>query len=156
MKDREAPLVVLLSGPNLDLLGEREPEIYGHAKLADHVAAAVEEATRCGLALEHRQTNHEGELVEWVHEARGRAAALIVNAGALTHYSWSLHDALAAFDGVVIELHLSNPAAREPWRHTSVVAAVADGAIAGFGGLGYRLAVQAAAKLLAVRSSDTT
>ena len=107
--------------------------------------------SRCGLELEHHQTNHEGELVELVHGARGRAAALIVNAGALTHYSWSLHDALAAFDGIVVELHLSNPAAREPWRHTSVVAAVADGAIAGFGGLGYPLAVQAVARLLAQR-----
>jgi 3-dehydroquinate dehydratase-2 len=146
-------LVVLLSGPNLDLLGERQPEVYGRAKLVDHVAAATEEATTCGLELEHHQTNHEGELVELVHGARGRAAALIVNAGALTHYSWSLHDALAAFDGVVVELHLSNPAAREPFRHTSVVAGVADGAIAGFGGLGYPLAVQAVARLLADRSS---
>ncbi len=146
-------LVVLLSGPNLDLLGERQPEVYGRAQLADHVAAAHEEATRCGLELEHHQTNHEGELVELVHEARGRAAALIVNAGALTHYSWSLHDALAAFDGIVVELHLSNPAAREPFRHTSVVAAVAHGAIAGFGGLGYPLAVQAVARLLAERSA---
>ena len=104
--------------------------------------------SRAVSSLEHHQTNHEGELVELVHGARGRAAALIVNAGALTHYSWSLHDALAAFDGVVVELHLSNPAAREPWRHTSVVAPVADGSIAGFGGLGYRLAVQAVARLL--------
>ena len=141
-------LIVLLSGPNLDLLGERQPEIYGTATLADHVTAATEEAARCGLELEHHQTNHEGELVELVHAARGRAAALIVNAGALSHYSWSLHDALAAFDGVVVELHLSNPAAREPWRHTSVVAPVAQGTIAGFGGLGYPLAVQAVARLL--------
>jgi 3-dehydroquinate dehydratase-2 len=81
-------LVVMLSGPNLDLLGERQPDVYGTATLADHVAAAVEEATRCGLELEHHQTNHEGELVELVHDARGRADALIVNAGALTHYSW--------------------------------------------------------------------
>jgi 3-dehydroquinate dehydratase-2 len=144
-------LVVVLSGPNLDLLGDRQPDVYGTAKLADHVAAAGEEAARCGLELEHHQTNHEGELVELVHGARGRAAAIIVNAGALSHYSWSLHDALAAFDGVVVELHLSNPAAREPWRHTSVVAAVADGAIAGFGGVGYPLAVQAVARLLVDR-----
>ena len=142
-------LVVLLSGPNLNLLGERQPEVYGRATLADHVAAATEEATSCGLELEHHQTNHEGELVELVHGARGRAAALIVNAGAFTHYSWSLHDALAALDGVVVELHLSNPAAREPFRHTSVVAGVANGVIAGFGGLGYPLAVQAVARLLA-------
>jgi 3-dehydroquinate dehydratase-2 len=150
-----AALVVLLSGPNLDLLGEREPEIYGTARLADHVAAAVDEATRCGLELEHHQSNHEGELVDLVHAARGRAGALIVNAGALTHYSWSLHDALAAFDGIVVELHLSNPAAREPWRHTSVIADVSHGTIAGFGGLGYPLAVQAVARLLAARAAGT-
>jgi len=149
-------LVVLLSGPNLDLLGEREPDVYGRHTLADHVATATEEAARCGLELEHHQSNHEGELVDLVHGARGRAAALIVNAGALTHYSWSLHDALAAFEGVVVELHLSNPAAREPWRHTSVVAGVADGTITGFGGLGYSLAVAAVARLLAERASGTT
>ena len=146
------PLVVLLSGPNLNLLGEREPAVYGTATLEDHVAAATAEAETCGLALEHHQTNHEGELVELVHGARRRAAGLVVNAGALTHYSWALHDALAAFDGVVVELHLSNPAAREPWRHTSVVAPVADGSIVGFGGLGYRLAVQAVARLLGART----
>ena len=145
-------LVVLLSGPNLNLLGEREPAVYGTATLEDHVAAASAEAEACGLALEHHQTNHEGELVELVHGARRRAAGLVVNAGALTHYSWALHDALAAFEGVVVELHLSNPAAREPWRHTSVVAPVADGSIVGFGGLGYRLAVQAVARLLGARS----
>ena len=105
---------MLLSGPNLNLLGDREPAVYGPETLADHVAAAAAEADGCGLALEHHQTNHEGELVELVHGARGRAAALVVNAGALTHYSWALHDALAAFDGVVVELHLSNPAARNP------------------------------------------
>ncbi|HXQ75118.1 MAG TPA: type II 3-dehydroquinate dehydratase [Acidimicrobiales bacterium] len=149
-----APLVVLLSGPNLNLLGERQPEVYGRATLDDHVAGATAEADVCGLALEHHQTNHEGELVELVHGARGRAAALVVNAGALTHYSWALHDALAAFEGVVIELHLSNPAAREPWRHVSVVAPVSDGTIVGFGGLGYRLAVQAVARLLSSRPVD--
>jgi 3-dehydroquinate dehydratase-2 len=144
----DPPVVVLLSGPNLDLRGEREPEIYGTDSLEDHVGRATSEATRLGLALEHHQSNHEGELVELVHGARGRAAAIIVNLGALTHYAWSLHDALATFDGVVVELHLSNPAGREPWRHTSVVAPVADGSIAGFGGLGYVLAVGAVARLL--------
>jgi len=146
-------LIVLLSGPNLNLLGERQPEIYGAATLADHVAAAEVAATQRGFELEHLQTNHEGDLVEAVHAARGRAAAIIVNAGALTHTSWSLHDALAAFGGVVVELHLSNPAAREPFRHTSVVAPVADGCIAGFGGLGYPLAVEAVSRLLADRSA---
>lgn len=142
------PLVLLLSGPNLDLLGEREPAVYGRATLEDHVATARQVGDRLGLEIEHRQSNHEGELIEAVHEARHRAAAVIVNAGALTHTSWSLHDALAAFEGVVVELHLSNPAAREPFRHLSVVAPVADGSIAGFGGLGYELAVEAVARLL--------
>ena len=149
MSAADTPVVVLLSGPNLDLLGAREPEVYGTDTLDDHVARAAGEATRLGLVLEHHQSNHEGELVELVHGARGRAAAIIANLGALTHYAWSLHDALAMFDGVVVELHLSNPAGREPWRHTSVVASVADGSIAGFGGLGYVLAVGAVARLLA-------
>jgi 3-dehydroquinate dehydratase II len=135
--------ILLLSGPNLNLLGEREPSVYGSATLEDHVAVAGGAASRLGYELEHLQTNHEGELVEAVHAARGRAAAIIVNAGALSHTSWSLHDALAAFDGVVVELHLSNPAAREPFRHLSVIAPVADGCIAGFGGIGYGLAVEA-------------
>jgi 3-dehydroquinate dehydratase-2 len=143
------PIVLLLSGPNLDLLGERQPEVYGTATLADHVATAAAEAERHGLRLEHLQSNHEGELVEAVHAARRRAAAIVVNAGALTHYSWALHDALAAFEGPIVELHLSNPGGREPWRHTSVVAPVASGTIAGFGGDGYRLALDATARLLA-------
>ena len=145
-------LIVLLSGPNLDLLGQREPAIYGTATLDDHVATATAAASGLGYALEHHQSNHEGELVEAVHAARGRAAAMIVNAGALSHSSWSLHDALAAFDGVVVELHLSNPAAREPFRHTSVIAPVAAGCIAGFGGIGYGLAVDAVHRLLTAPS----
>ena len=145
-------LMLLLSGPNLDLLGEREPDVYGSETLEDHVGAARTSAEALGFDLEHFQSNHEGDLVEAIHGARGRAVAVIVNAAALTHTSWSLHDALAAYDGVVIELHLSNPAAREPFRHTSTIAPVADGCIAGFGGLGYPLAVEAAARVLAVRS----
>lgn len=144
------PLVLLLSGPNLDLLGERQPEVYGTETLADHVATATAEAARHGLAVEHLQSNHEGDLVEAVHGARNRCAAIVVNAGALTHYGWSLHDALAAFAGPVVELHLSNPGGREPWRHTSVVAPVASGTVAGFGGDGYRLALDAVAHLLGV------
>lgn len=143
-----APVVVVLSGPNLNLLGDREPEIYGFATLDDHVAAALAEAAQWGLAVEHHQSNHEGDMVDAVHGARGRAAALIVNAGALTHYAWALHDALATFSGPVIELHLSNPARREEWRRTSVVAPVATATIAGLGGLGYQLAVRAVAELL--------
>jgi 3-dehydroquinate dehydratase-2 len=140
--------VLLVSGPNLDLLGEREPQVYGAESLEDLVAAARAAASRCGLELEHFQSNSEGEIVDAVHRARGRASAIVVNAGALTHYSWSLHDALVAFDGAVVELHLSNPAARESWRHRSVVAPAADGSVSGFGGLGYELAVEAAARLL--------
>lgn len=148
MSETARPLVVLVSGPNLDLLGEREPEIYGTETLADHVERASASAARLGLALEHVQSNHEGDLIEAIHAARGRAAAIVVNAGALTHTSWSLHDALAAFDGIVVELHLSNPAGREPFRHTSVVAPVADGLVAGFGGLGYELAIEAVRRML--------
>jgi 3-dehydroquinate dehydratase-2 len=144
-----APTVLLLHGPNLNLLGEREPEVYGTATLDDHVATARSAAEAAGLALEHLQSNHEGELVEAIHGARGRCAAIIINPGALTHYGWSLHDALAAYDGVVVELHLSNPNAREPWRHTSVVSPVADGSIMGFGGHGYALAVEAVRRKLA-------
>ena len=140
--------VLLLSGPNLNLLGEREPSVYGTATLADHVATATKAASAAGLDLEHLQANGEQELVDAVHAARGRCAAIVVNAGALTHYGWSLHDALAAFDGPVVELHLSNPQRRESWRHTSVIAPVATATIAGAGATGYRLAVEAAAALL--------
>lgn len=141
--------VLLLSGPNLDLLGEREPEVYGTATLADHVAAAQAVAEAHDLTLEHLQSNHEGVLVDAVHDARGRCAAIVINAGALTHYAWSLHDALAAFDGPIVELHLSNPAGREAWRSTSVVAPVATAVIAGLGGHGYPMALAAVARLLA-------
>jgi 3-dehydroquinate dehydratase-2 len=141
--------VLLLSGPNLNLLGAREPEVYGTATLADHVRTATDAAEAHGLALEHRQSNHEGDLVEAIHGARSRAAAIVINPGAFTHYAWSIHDALAAFEGPVVELHLSNPNAREPWRHTSVVAPVATGSVVGFGGLGYRLAIDAVAGILA-------
>jgi 3-dehydroquinate dehydratase II len=142
------PTVLLLSGPNLNLLGIREPDIYGAATLDDHVKTATSVAADLGMDLEHLQSNHEGVLVEAVHGARGRVAAIIVNAAAMTHYSWSLRDALAAFDGPVVELHLSNTAARESWRHTSVVSPVATGVISGFGGHGYRLAVEAVGLLL--------
>ena len=146
-------LVLLLSGPNLNLLGAREPEVYGTDTLDDHVATARAEAERHGLELEHLQSNHEGELVEAVQRARGRCAAIVINPGAFTHYAWSIHDALAAFDGPIVELHLSNPNAREPWRHTSVIAPVAVGSITGFGADGYRLALDAVASLLARRTS---
>lgn len=142
------PIVLLLSGPNLNLLGERDPATYGASTLDELVADATARAAQHSLALEAHQSNHEGVLVDLVHLARGRCAAIVVNPGALTHYGWSLHDALATFDGPVVELHLSNPAAREPWRHTSVVAPVAAGTVSGFGPLGYRLAIDAVAALL--------
>ncbi len=148
MSAGDRPVVLLLHGPNLNLLGEREPEVYGSETLDDHLQAARETADAAGLELEHLQSNAEADLVEAIHGARGRCAAIIVNPGALTHYAWSLHDALAAFDGVTVELHLSNPNAREPWRHTSVVAPVATGSISGFGGHGYGLAVDAVRRLL--------
>jgi 3-dehydroquinate dehydratase-2 len=140
--------VLLLSGPNLNLLGERQPLVYGHATLDELVALAETTASDRGLTLEHVQSNHEGDLVDAVHAARGRCAALIVNGAALTHYGRSLHDALIAFDGIVVELHLSNPHAREEWRHTSVISPLATGIISGFGAVGYRLAVEAVADLL--------
>ena len=141
--------VLLLHGPNLNLLGEREPELYGTATLADHVATVERVAAEHGLTIEAHQSNHEGDLVDRIHGARGRCAAIIINPGAFTHYAWSIHDALGAFDGPVVEVHLSNPNAREPWRHTSVVAPVATGSITGFGGTGYELAVRAIAARLA-------
>lgn len=140
--------VLLLSGPNLNLLGQREPEIYGTSTLDDHVGAARAVAEAHDLVLEHVQSNHEGELIDAIHAARSRCSAIIVNAGAFTHYAWGLHDALASFDGPIIELHISNPYRREPWRSTSVVAPVATGSICGLGGHGYQLAVAAVARLL--------
>ena len=138
------PLILLLSGPNLNLLGDREPAVYGSATLDDHVETARKAAGEHGYDLEHLQSNHEGVLNDAIHAARGRAAAIVFNPGAFTHYAHGLADALAAYDGVVVEVHLSNPMAREAWRRTSVIAPVATGTIAGFGGAGYRLAVEAA------------
>lgn len=141
--------ILLLHGPNLNLLGQREPHIYGSATLDDYVAAATTAAAGHGHEIEAYQSNHEGHLVDRIHAARGHCAAIVVNPGAFTHYAWSIHDALAAFDGPIIEVHISNPNAREPWRHTSVVAPVATGSIVGLGMLGYELAVAAVARRLA-------
>ncbi|MEY3111956.1 MAG: hypothetical protein RIT23_1087 [Actinomycetota bacterium] len=142
------PKILMLHGPNLNLLGQREPEIYGTATLDDYVQACTDWARDLGFDLDHLQSNHEGVLVDAIHAARGRCAAIVINAGAFTHYAWSLHDALATFQGPVIEVHISQPNAREPWRHTSVIAPVASGSIAGFGMLGYQLALQAVAQLV--------
>jgi len=136
-------VILLLSGPNLNLLGTREPDIYGTDTLDDCVDDARAVAEAGGHTLEHLQSNHEGDLVDALQGARDRCAAVVVNPGALTHYSYALADALAAFDGVKVELHLSNPAAREEWRRRSVVAPYVSGTVAGFGRHGYRLALEA-------------
>jgi len=144
--------ILVLSGPNLNLLGEREPAHYGTTTLDEIVALATETAAKFGHDVEHVQSNHEGVLVDAIHGARGRCAAIICNAGAFSHYAYALTDALATFDGVKIEVHLSNPAAREEWRHLSVIAPVVDGSITGLRAAGYRFAVEAVAALLAERT----
>jgi 3-dehydroquinate dehydratase-2 len=145
----ERRVILVLNGPNLNLLGQREPEIYGRQTLDDHVAAARRVAEAAGFAVEHLQSNTEGELIDAIQAARDRCAAIVINPGAFGHYAWGLQDALAMFDGPVVELHISNPNARESWRHQSVVAPVATGTIAGFGGHGYVLAIEAVRRLLA-------
>ena len=140
--------ILLLSGPNLNLLGERDPAHYGTTTLGELVAIAQETAAKLGYDVEHVQSNHEGDLIDAIHGARGRCAAIVINAGAFTHYAYALTDALETFDGVKIEVHLSNPGAREEWRHTSVIAPVVDGSITGLRADGYRLAIEAVASLL--------
>lgn len=139
--------ILVLHGPNLNLLGTREPEIYGSATLSDHVNTVKTEASSHGIAVTDLQSASESELVSAIHQAKGVHDAIIINAGALTHYSWALHDALRSFPGKIIEVHLSNPGAREDFRHVSVLAPVVDGSISGFGGMGYSLAVQALLRL---------
>ncbi len=143
--------VLLLSGPNLNLLGDREPDVYGTDTLDDLVEDARAAAEEYGLELEHYQSNHEGEVVDAIQGARGRCAAIVINPGAFTHYSFAVADALAAFDGVKVELHISNPSAREVWRRISVVAPYVTGTVAGFGRHGYRLAIEAVAHQLQSR-----
>lgn len=140
--------ILLVSGPNLNLLGDREPEIYGRDTIEDLVGDARAVAEAHGHSIDHIQSNHEGEIVDAIQAARSRCAAIVINPGAFTHYSYAIADALAAFDGPKIELHLSNPSAREAWRRTSVVAPVVTGTVAGFGRHGYRLALEAAVALL--------
>ncbi len=140
--------LLLLSGPNLNLLGDREPEIYGTTTLVDLVDAARAAAEHAGFALEHLQSNTEGDLIDAIQHARRRCAAIIINPAAFTHYAYAIADALAAFDGPVVELHLTNTQRREAWRHRSVVSPVATGVIMGFGRTGYELAVRAAVAML--------
>jgi 3-dehydroquinate dehydratase-2 len=140
--------VYILNGPNLDLLGQREPEIYGRTTLAEIETQARARGIRLGLGVEFRQTNHEGALIDWVHEAGRKAAGLILNPGAFTHTSIALHDALKAVSAPKIELHLSNVHAREPFRRLSHVSPAVDGLIAGFGADGYGLALDAIKRLI--------
>jgi 3-dehydroquinate dehydratase-2 len=140
--------VFVLNGPNLNLLGKRQPEIYGHETLADVEAACREVASGLGFDIRFHQSNREYEIIDWVHEARDAGAAIVINPAAFTHTSVAILDALKTFDGPIIEIHISNVHAREAFRHHSYVSAVASGVIAGFGTQGYTLALQRVAKLL--------
>lgn len=135
--------IFLLNGPNLNLLGTREPEIYGYDTLQDVEARCMRHAKTLGVTLDCRQTNHEGILVDWIQEARGVADAIILNAGAYTHTSIAIHDALKAYDGYKMELHISDPKQRETFRHISYVELASDGLIAGRGVDGYIIALDA-------------
>jgi 3-dehydroquinate dehydratase II len=141
--------VLVLNGPNLARLGTREPDVYGTATLEDLRRACDAAAAELGLAVDFRQTDEESELIAWVHEAADRRVPIVLNPAAFTHYSYALRDALAMRTAPLVEVHISNPAAREAFRHNSVVAAVADGTIAGFGFASYVLALRAIAGLLA-------
>ena len=142
-----ADLVYVLNGPNLNLLGTREPEIYGSDTLDDIAGMLDDRARELGLTVDLRQSNHEGHLIDWLHEAQARRArAVLLNAGGFTHTSVALHDAIKGVATPVIEVHLSNPHAREDFRHVSLVGRAAKGTIAGFGALSYRLALEAAAR----------
>lgn len=140
--------VLLLNGPNLNLLGTREPQIYGTQTLDDHVAAASTAAKELGLQISAVQSNSASVLIDQIHSARNEFEAIVINPGAFTHYAWSVADALSAFGGPVVEVHISNPQSRESWRHTSVIAPVSIGTIAGFGALSYVLAMHAVANYL--------
>jgi len=141
--------IYVLSGPNLNLLGEREPQIYGRSSLDDVRAACEARAAAFGRQVVFRQSNHEGELIDWIQEARREAGGLVLNAAGYGHTSVALHDALKMVEAPVIDCHLSNPAAREEFRHHSLVATAAMGVVSGFGVISYELAVEAACRLAA-------
>jgi 3-dehydroquinate dehydratase-2 len=146
------PTIHVLNGPNLNLLGTREPGIYGRTTLADIVSLLETRAERLGVTIEARQSNHEGQLVDWLHEAAGGAAsAVIFNAGGYTHTSIALHDAIRAIAVPVIEVHLSNPHARESFRHHSFISPAAAGIVAGFGAGSYLIALEAAVSMISGR-----
>ena len=143
-----AHTILILNGPNLNMLGTREPEIYGHQTLAEIEALCVAKAESLGLSVDFRQSNSEAEMVEWAQQSRGVAAGLIVNAGALTHTSVALLDALLSAELPVVEVHLSNIHRREAFRQQSYVSQAARGMICGFGGQGYELALEAMARII--------
>ncbi len=149
MAQQRTHTLFVLNGPNLNLLGQREPEIYGRESLADIEAATKARGQTLGLTVDFRQSNHEGELIDWVQGAIGHADGLIVNLGGLTHTSVALRDAILATGLPVVEVHLSNLAKREAFRHHSYVTDIAWGIIAGFGAIGYELAIEALARRLA-------
>ena len=145
--------VYILNGPNLNLLGTREPHIYGTTTLAEVEATCHQRAQTVGHEIDFRQTNHEGQLVDWIQEAIGAAVGIIINPAAYTHTSVAILDALKNFSGPIIELHISNPHQREEFRHRSFVTPVATATLAGFGVYGYGLAVEAMAHLIATRKT---
>lgn len=140
--------VYVLNGPNLNLLGLREPDIYGSDTLDDIAGMLEDRARELGLEIDMRQSNHEGHLIDWIHEANAEGAtAVLLNAGGFTHTSVSIHDAIKAVSVPVIEVHLSNPHARESFRHRSYIAKAARGTVSGFGALSYLVALEAVARL---------
>ncbi|MBB3912640.1 type II 3-dehydroquinate dehydratase [Sphingomonas desiccabilis] len=148
MADTVPATVFVLNGPNLNLLGLREPEIYGHDTLDDIAGMLEDRARELDLEIDLRQSNHEGHLIDWLHEAQAQQArAVLLNAGGFTHTSVALHDAIKSVKTPVIEVHLSNPHRRESFRHTSLIGQAAKGTIAGFGALSYLLALEAAARI---------
>jgi 3-dehydroquinate dehydratase-2 len=146
-KGRPMKPIYVMNGPNLNLLGLRQPEIYGHETLADVLAQMTALAAELGLSVQGMQSNHEGQLVDWIHQAREAAAGIIINPGAYSHTSVAIFDALNTFEGPVLEVHISNIHKREAFRHHSYVSARAEGVIAGFGTEGYVLALRRMASL---------
>lgn len=140
--------IMLIHGPNLNLLGKREPAIYGADTLADIEGWCRDAGAEAGIDIDCRQTNYEGDIVTWIHEARENAAAIVINAGAYTHTSVAIHDALRTFEGVIIEFHISNPHLREPFRHLSHIGATATAQIAGFGVKAYPKVIRTVVKML--------
>jgi 3-dehydroquinate dehydratase-2 len=148
-----SPAVLVINGPNLNLLGLRQPEVYGRETLADLEASCRQAGAEFGLAVDCRQSNHEGQIIDWIHAARETTAALLINAGAYSHTSQAIPDALRAYPGLIVELHLSNIYARESFRHHSHISATATAVICGLGIAGYRLALRAVAERLAAANN---